>query len=213
MDVAIKVLVVSEVRLYGEGISAALAGDERFDVAPIASRLADAARGDALATADVVLLDVSGIEEPHLAEVLFSELQTPIVGLAVRESDPDVLAWAKLGVAGILTRAASLEELATAITAAAGQQAHCSPAATHTLLRCMARGGMDSVPRGGQRGLLTSREREIGELLGLGCTNKEIAAQLYLGVSTVKNHVHNLLQKLGARSRADAVARLRGQEI
>ena len=53
---------------------------------------------------------------------------------------------------------------------------------------------------------LTSREREIGALLVEGLSNKEIAARLLLGVSTVKNHVHNLLGKIDAHTRAEAVA-------
>lgn len=213
MSEPIRVLIVNEVRLYGEGISAALDADERFEVVATAGRLGEAIGALGAARADVVLLDVSGIAEPAQARPLLEQLKVPIVGLAVRDAEPDVLAWAKLGVAGILTRAASLQELTTAIAVAARDQAHCSPATVATLLRCVASGGSSAGSAASARALLTAREREIGELLTLGRSNKEIAAQLYLGVSTVKNHVHNLLQKLDARSRAEAVARLRGQGI
>lgn len=212
MDEPIRVVVVSGVRLYGEGITAALSLDDRFEVVATAGRLGEVLRGGDAAAADVVLLDVSAIEDPGAAGPVLAEIQIPIVGLAVRDSETDVLAWAKLGVAGILTRAASLAELRTAINAAAGMEAHCSPAVVATLLRSMAGGG-DPGARTSARALLTSREREIGELLANGCTNKEIASQLFLGVSTVKNHVHNVLQKLGARSRTEAATRLRGQGI
>ena len=56
---------------------------------------------------------------------------------------------------------------------------------------------------------LTAREREIGELLQGGLNNKQIAARLCISVSTVKNHVHSILEKLDARSRGEAAALLR----
>jgi DNA-binding NarL/FixJ family response regulator len=61
----------------------------------------------------------------------------------------------------------------------------------------------------GENGHLTSREREIAGLLDQGLTNKEIAGRLFLSISTVKNHVHNILEKLGASTRGEAAARLR----
>ena len=57
---------------------------------------------------------------------------------------------------------------------------------------------------------LTRREQEVGALLALRLSNKEIAARLHLSVSTVKTHVHALLRKLGASTRTDAARRLRG---
>jgi DNA-binding NarL/FixJ family response regulator len=57
---------------------------------------------------------------------------------------------------------------------------------------------------------LTRREQEVGALLALRLSNKEIAARLHLSVSTVKTHVHALLRKLDASTRAEAARRLRG---
>jgi two-component system nitrate/nitrite response regulator NarL len=56
---------------------------------------------------------------------------------------------------------------------------------------------------------LTPREEEILDLVGQGLSNKEIAARLYIEVTTVKNHVHNILEKLGVSRREEAVARMR----
>ncbi len=56
---------------------------------------------------------------------------------------------------------------------------------------------------------LTPREVEIAGLLDDGLTNKEIARRLYIEVATVKNHVHNILEKLGARSRGEAASKIR----
>ena len=56
---------------------------------------------------------------------------------------------------------------------------------------------------------LTRREREVLELIDAGLSNKEIAVRLHIEVSTVKNHVHNLLEKAQATSRTQAAAQLR----
>jgi DNA-binding NarL/FixJ family response regulator len=56
---------------------------------------------------------------------------------------------------------------------------------------------------------LTSRELEVVDLIDRGLSNKEIASRLSIEVPTVKNHVHNILEKLGVHRRADAAARMR----
>ena len=53
------------------------------------------------------------------------------------------------------------------------------------------------------------RERQVVDLIGEGLSNKEIATELGIEVATVKNHVHNILEKLDVNRRSDAVARLR----
>jgi DNA-binding NarL/FixJ family response regulator len=61
---------------------------------------------------------------------------------------------------------------------------------------------LDTVPDG-----LTGREREVASLLALGLSNRRIAEQLVIAEKTVKNHVQRVLEKLGARSRAEVAAR------
>ncbi|MET9272066.1 LuxR C-terminal-related transcriptional regulator [Kribbella sp. NPDC003557] len=56
---------------------------------------------------------------------------------------------------------------------------------------------------------LTTRERQILDLIDDGLSNKEIAGRLCIEISTVKNHVHNILAKLGARRRTEAAAKAR----
>ncbi len=54
--------------------------------------------------------------------------------------------------------------------------------------------------------LLTARETDVFALMEQGCSNKEIARRLVIGVATVKNHVHNILEKMGVSRRAAAIA-------
>lgn len=202
---AISVVVASGVRFYAEGLAQALDPDRVSvllavpDVDALLSILVDT-------VPDVVLLDIAGMDDlDELRHVVTAAAPVPFVALGVREHDADVINWAEAGVAGIVTRSASLDDLADAIFAAARGESPCSPIVPAVLLRRVAstareRPGTAPMPA------LTAREREIVDLLALGLTNKEIAARLYLGVSTVKNHVHNVLRKLEASSRAEAVA-------
>jgi DNA-binding NarL/FixJ family response regulator len=206
---AIKVVVASGVRFYAEGLAQALDIDERIsmllavpDVEALLSILLEAAP-------DVVLLDLAGMDDlDELREIVTAAAPVPFVALAVRERDAEVIGWAEAGVAGIVTRSASLMELNEAIFAAARGEAPCSPMVPAVLLRRVAAAARES-PRAAPMPALTAREREITDLLALELTNKEIAARLFLEVSTVKNHVHSVLRKLDASSRGDAVARMK----
>jgi two-component system nitrate/nitrite response regulator NarL len=206
---AIDVVVASGVRFYAEGLAQAMATDHRVsviiavpDVDALLSALVDH-------NPDVVLLDLAGTDEiTELREIVSAAAPVPFVALAVREHDADVIGWAEAGVAGIVTRSASLVDLSDAIFAAARGESPCSPTIPAVLLRRVVAAARER-PGAEPMKALTAREREIADLLALGLTNKEIAARLYLGVSTVKNHVHNVLRKLDAPTRVEAVARMK----
>jgi two-component system nitrate/nitrite response regulator NarL len=205
----LEVAVVSGVRLYAEGLTRALELDPEMSVC---ATLTD---GRALAKLlderdpDVVVLDLPGLDDlEDLRAFVALASPTPFVALAVRADDAEVLDWAEAGVMGLVTRDASLDELKRVIRGAARGAPPCSGAVSAALLRRVAAAARER-PTGPPLPALTAREREIVELLELGLSNKEIAARLYLGVSTVKNHVHSLLGKLEARSRTEAVDRMR----
>jgi len=101
-----------------------------------------------------------------------------------------------------------MDDLVNTIHSVARGELLCSPRIAATLFRALHAQG--SRPDGDRLALtLTAREREIAPLIDRGLSNKEIAAQLRIEVATVKNHVHNLLEKLQVASRGEAAARLR----
>jgi DNA-binding NarL/FixJ family response regulator len=156
-----------------------------------------------------VVLDLPSLDDlDDLRAFVTDTDDTPFVALALRADDAEVLDWAEAGVTGLVTRDASLDEITSVIRGAARGAPPCSGTVSAALLRRVVAASRER-PAGEPLPTLTAREREIVELLELGLSNKEIAAQLYLGVSTVKNHVHNLLGKLEVRSRAEAVDRVR----
>jgi two-component system, NarL family, nitrate/nitrite response regulator NarL len=211
---AIEILLVVSVRLYRDGITQALQQDGRFSVVGSYGSL-DAARKQLHVLPrppDVALIGVGLAEGTATVRALRATCaSTSIVALAVRETDDDVVAWVEAGVSGLVSRETTLAELFDAVEAAANDGVVTTPAVTAALLRRVA---ALAGQRGSREGaVLTRREREIVRLIADGLSNKEIASALRIELATVKNHVHNILDKLRVRHRTDAigVARARGE--
>ena len=201
----IRVFVISGIRLYCDGLCEILGQRERIEIAGMASRVDAACRElcqlDPLV--DVVLIDVAepiGID--GLRETIASVPESRIVAITVPDREQDVIACAESGVAGFVTREASIDQLVEALDAVTRGEVHCSPKMTAALVRRLGSLARPSEPANA----LTAREREIVELIDAGLSNKLIARQLGIELPTVKNHVHHIIEKL-ARERL-----LRSQE-
>ena len=204
----IRVVIVAHIRLYREGLAGALERSGRVKVVGTVAEGASAVSAVWELQPDMALVDM-GI--PSRAELVRGILEaTPavkVVGLAVPEAEKEVVACAETGVAGLVTRESTLEELIAAIESAARGELLCSPRTAGVLLRRVAALSASSR-REAAAPSLTSREREIAELVARGLSNKEIAGELRIQVATVKNHVHRILEKLDARRRSEIAARV-----
>jgi two-component system, NarL family, nitrate/nitrite response regulator NarL len=208
----ISVFVVSGVRLYREGLVEALERESGLAVAGAAADLAGALEHVRRGESDVVLLDVdTGYALDGLA-ALGAAARAPVVVLAVPELEAEVIAWAEAGVSGYLTRDQSLPELIDVVRRAVRGEASFSPVVGGALLRRVAALASER-PRPASAARLTAREREILPLIELGLTNKEIARRLSIEVSTVKNHVHNILEKLQVQRRSEAAGRFHAATV
>jgi len=202
------------VRLYRDGIADALQQDRRFRVVGSAASLGAARQALETYTEapDVTLVDVDLEEGVDAARTLRSAWPgTTIVALAVRENDEDVVSWVEAGASGLVSREATLADLLDGVEAAARGEVFVSqPVAAALIRRVASVAGERTVANGT---LLTRREREIVRLIGDGLSNKEIARSLQIELATVKNHVHNVLEKLhvGSRTAAVAAARASGE--
>jgi DNA-binding NarL/FixJ family response regulator len=138
-------------------------------------------------------------------------VRIPLVVIGIADSDSDVLDCVERGAAGFVTRDASIEELAGAIRRAANGELVCSPRTAGSLVRRLSAlaAELRPVPASVH---LTRREREVAALMREDLSNKEIATRLRIEVATVKNHVHNVLDKLRVHRRAEA-ARLLTRSI
>jgi two-component system, NarL family, nitrate/nitrite response regulator NarL len=201
----IRLLIVAEARFYREGLVGALAREDVEIVGAVASADEALARAVELAPT-VALVDLGASGAVALAQAMGAAAsETKVIALAVREVEEEVVMLAEAGVAGYVTREQSLDELVAAIRSVAAGETLCSPWLAATLLRRVAELARERAPAPAAA-RLTVREREIVALLGDGLSNKEIAARLRIELPTVKNHVHNILEKLNVRRRTEAAA-------
>jgi len=136
------------------------------------------------------------------------EPELKVVALGVPEVEPHILACAEAGVTAYVPREGSLDDLVATLKGVAVGEMRCSPRIAASLFRRVATLALE---RHAERatGRLTVRETEILKLVDEGLTNKEIARRLYIELPTVKNHMHNILEKLQLRSRREAAAWMR----
>jgi DNA-binding NarL/FixJ family response regulator len=207
----IRVAVVADVRLHGEGLARILSRTSTVEILAVTSigerDLAEVAELDP----DVVLLDVAPPDARDAVREI-NELADPPLVVAVGIPDPareapshvdleTVLGLAEAGVAAYLTRSADGERLVATVTSVVHAEFACSPHVAAVLLRRVHELASHPVPPGVAQ--LTRRESEVFGLLQEGLTNKEIAARLYISNATVKNHVHHILGKLELERRTD----------
>jgi DNA-binding NarL/FixJ family response regulator len=209
----IRVCVVDDQTLVRQGLRQLLelAGDIEV--------VAEAADGDAALAAiaehdpDVVLLDLQmpgrdGIAT--LSELAGHDDPPPVLVLTTFDDDELVLQALRAGARGYLLKDVTLEQLVEAVRTLAAGGNLVQPAVTERLVQALI--SPRSTAAASQQPLqrhepLTDRELEILRLLAGGYANREIADVLHLAPGTVKNHVSNILLKLGVRDRTRAVLR------
>jgi two-component system nitrate/nitrite response regulator NarL len=206
VTVTVRVFVIAEVRLYREGIALDLERRGRFSIVGTSDDVASCGGEILGAMADVVLLCATEAEPSFAFRELVDHLRgIPVVALAVPDNPREALAWVEAGAAAFLTCEASLDDLAATVEHAACGEAILSPKMVGSLVRrlgALAQYSTDDPTH--ERRALTTREREVVHLIADGMSNREIARTLHIEVTTVKNHVHHVLEKLQVGRRSDA---------
>ncbi|MFT4037289.1 MAG: response regulator transcription factor [Thermomicrobiales bacterium] len=156
---------------------------------------------------DIVLMDVQMPVLDGLAATrqMLEQGDGPrVVILTTFERDEYIFAALRAGASGFLLKNAPPEDLIEAVRIVAGGHALLAPSVTQRLIAEFARRPLPTAPAP-ELTSLTEREQETLRLVAQGLTNAEIAAQLFVGESTVKTHVSNVLGKLNLRDRVQAV--------
>lgn len=202
----VRVVVISSVRLYREGLVALL---ERSDAISVLGSAGDgpAAIGCLLTCQpDVALLDMAMPASLDMLAALYqASPRLKVVGFGLGENEHAILAAMEAGIAGYVLRRDSVNDLVLVVRGVAHTEAVAAPPAMAGLMRKLAALASETQ-QDNLAGKLTLREAEIVGLVAQGFTNKEIARQLFIQLPTVKNHVHNILTKLQLRHRAQAAA-------
>jgi two-component system, NarL family, nitrate/nitrite response regulator NarL len=202
----LKVLVASHIRLFREGLARILRAAE-FDVVALGTGeivIAEVER----ARPDVGILDITAPAMFDTMRLLSQRMpQLRLVALGISENEDELVACSIAGASGYVSHDSGPDELVAAIESTARGELLCSPRVAARLFRQL--GAARSAIASDAAARLTRREREVSTLLARGLSNKEIAAQLHISLTTVKNHVHTVLEKLKVSRRGEAAARLR----
>src|ERR1700732_226210 len=203
----VRVIIASPVRLVREGMVASLRGREGVVVADAVDMDPPGMETIADAELDVVLVDV-GERDPISVGRLIKAANpgAKLVAFPVDEIDDRVFACAAAGFSGYVPRESGADELHRALVDAIEGRMHCAPHIAAAMFNRLA--DFLQEPQPPLLPSLTSRESEILALVDQGCSNKDIARQLAISSATVKNHMHNILQKLQVSRRGQAAARL-----
>lgn len=209
-----RVLVVDDSRLYREGLVQLLAaqlGESAVMAAESPVAVPVRLRG---LRPDIVLLNLAtSRSDLVLSAVAEVSPDARVVVIGVDDTDaPQVISCVLAGVDGYATRDYSLTDLLQVLRDVKNCGSHVPPRISSLLLAhvresAAGRQGLSALD------MLTQREIQILRLIGGGMSNQDIADELTIELHTVKNHVHSVLTKLGARRRGEAAALLNGSSM
>ncbi len=209
MDRGTRLLIVDDNRLVREGVKSLLASEPDLSVVgcapygPEAMQLIDALRPD-LVLADASAPARSGTLLARAVTQRYAGVKVVVMGL--EEEGTAVTDAIEAGAAGYILRDASVEEFTAVLRGVARGEIPVSPKiAARLFSRINELASARSAARPASGGKLTPREVEVLGLVAESLTNKEIAARLKVETQTVKNHVHNILEKLELAHRFEAV--------
>lgn len=210
----VRVLLVNETLLMCNVISAALDDEKDIHVVGSGTSITEALEMLREVEVDVILVSTRLPDQGALTLTQKISENSPdikVVVLGLTDSKEHVLQYVEAGAIGYVLKDDSVEDLASTIRAANQERALVSPKIAAALMERVSELAQlfaqieSSVI---DEANLTPRELEVLQLIGQGLTNQEIADKLFIEVGTVKNHVHNILEKLDVSSRDDAATYL-----
>lgn len=199
----IRLLLVDDQDLIRRGMTALLKSDEALQVVGEAANGQDAIALVATLTPDVVLMDVRMPVMDGVAatkEICQQFPDTKVLVLTTFDDQAYVTQALQNGASGYLLKDTPFEELVQAIRFVQKGYTHIGPGLSPKAMTAP----LAAAPPVSALTGLTPREQEILQLIAQGASNREIAQALYLSEKTVRNHVTNILSRLGLRDRTQA---------
>jgi DNA-binding NarL/FixJ family response regulator len=201
----LRIVIADDHRLVREGLQAVLAREDDFDVVGLAEDGADAVRmvrrlQPAVLVTDVAMPGLNGIEAIRRMRAHHETVR--VLCLSMHGDQRNVLSALDAGASGYLLKDSSCEELAQAVRHVAAGRIHLSTALMGVVvdeIRTRSRVPPSVADLGGDRPVLTLREREIVQLFAEDLSTQAIADRLHLSAKTVATHRENITRKLGVR--------------
>jgi len=204
----IKILLVDDQALFREGLNTLLSVQPDFEVVDEASNGEEALRLAIQRRPDVILMDMrmpvmDGVTATRRLKTLLPD--SKVIVLTTFDDDESVFDGLRAGAVGYLLKDVTSERLGDAIRAAARGEYFMMPSITAKVMAEFARLSRPAPRVEPLVDPLSAREFEILQLVATGLSNKQIADTLVIAEGTVKNHLTNILNKLDARDRMQAV--------
>jgi DNA-binding NarL/FixJ family response regulator len=214
---AVRVLLADDQALFREALATLLGARPEVQVVGEAGDGFQALQRSADLRPDVVLMDLHMPVLDGIAATRRLRAEQPevrVLALTTFDDDEDVFEALRAGALGYLLKDVSSDRLVEGVLAAARGESVLQPSVAAKVVARLAQ--LDAAPRSRPQPLvvpLSDRELDVLRLLADGRSNREIAGELFLAEGTVKNHVTNVLAKLGARDRTQAALRARALEL
>lgn len=205
----IAVLIVEDHRLMVEGLAALLGETSGLKVVGTAGTINEAVDAARMLQPQVVLMDFrlsDGTGDEATVRIRAEHPEVAVLFLSADVSDEAMMRAVDAGACGYVSKAATAEELVNAIRRAAEGEFLLPAATMSRLLARQREARRTQATRERLAEELTAREREVLKMMAAGLDNYDIADKLGIGYGTVRSHVRGVLEKLGARSRLQAVA-------
>lgn len=205
----VRIAIVTPIRLLADGLALLFERGSGFTVVHVTDTLSDL--DDLLGTDDIRLVLVDTTQITDLEEIRLLALGHPevvLVALGLRDQRQDVIRCGRAGFSGYVCRDCTADALVKAMLDAVAGKLTCPEEVSGNLLRALFQ-GVAAQPPPGTAEALTRRETDVMHLISRGYTNKEIARDLKLSVSTVKHHVHNVLDKMHLSRRTHVMRQVR----
>lgn len=214
MNNPIRVFIADDNRLLREGLASMLAEVDDIAVVGMASSGSQALDQIKKLIPDVALIDIGMPDKDGIdvTQALHSDLPVvKIIILGMPDLTDEIMTCIEAGAAGWVLKEASFEYLVETIRSVQRGESFCSPQMAASLFSRVAELAGVRIPESSVK--LTPREVEVINKIADGLSNKEVATQLFIEEQTVKNHVHNILDKLQLHNRLEAVQYARERKL
>jgi two-component system, NarL family, nitrate/nitrite response regulator NarL len=200
----IKILIADDHAIFRDALRKLLDSDDEITIVGEAHNGAECVKKLGELKPDILLLDLRMPDKNGLGvleEVNFDTLPTRVIVLTAAEDDRDVVRAMRLGARGVVLKESAIDVLVKSIHRVHAGEIWLDSRMTAEMIKAFSTSS-ESGARGGKP-LLSEREMEVVQLVAQGFHNKEIGKKLLISEQTVKNHLHNIFDKLGVSDRLE----------
>ena len=214
MNESIRVFIADDNRLLREGLASMIEEIDDMTIVGMASTGIQALDQIKQIVPDVALVDIGMPDKDGLdvTMALHKDLPTvKVIILGMPDLTEEIMTCIEAGAEGYVLKESSFDYLVESIRSVQQGESFCSPRMAASLFSRVAELARERIPESSVK--LTPREVEVINKIAGGLSNKEIAGQLFIEEQTVKNHIHNILDKLQLHNRLEAVQYARERKL